>query len=95
MGPIRTRGNELHFWRVCLAASLAVSLAGCSTGMPSLPSIKNPFAKAEEKLPGQRVAVITDQSLEAVNPARGGEAGRFASGRGQCSLVRPRRRSIE
>ena len=28
--------------------------------MPSLPSIKNPFAKAEEKLPGERVAVITD-----------------------------------
>ena len=37
--------------------------------MPSLPSIKNPFAKAEEKLPGQRVAVITDQSLEAADPA--------------------------
>ena len=54
---------------MCLAAPLAVSLAACSTGMPSLPSIKNPFAKAEEKLPGQRVAVITDQSLEAVNPA--------------------------
>jgi hypothetical protein len=54
---------------VCLAASLAVSLAGCSAGMPSLPSIKNPFAKAEEKLPGERVAVITDQSLEAADPA--------------------------
>ena len=37
--------------------------------MPSLPSIKNPFAKAEEKLPGERVAVITDQGLEAVDPA--------------------------
>jgi outer membrane protein assembly factor BamB len=69
LGPIRTRGNSFNFWRVCLAASLAVSLAACSAGMPSLPSIKNPFAKAEEKLPGQRVAVITDQSLEAVNPA--------------------------
>ena len=69
MGPIRTRGNDRHFWRVCLAASLAVSLAGCSAGMPSLPSIKNPFAKAEEKLPGERVAVITDQSLEPADPA--------------------------
>ena len=37
--------------------------------MPSLPSIKNPFAKKEEKLPGERVAVITDQSLEAADPA--------------------------
>jgi outer membrane protein assembly factor BamB len=69
LGPIRTRGNDRHFWRVCLAASLAVSLAGCSAGMPSLPSIKNPFAKKEEKLPGERVAVITDQSLEPSDPA--------------------------
>ena len=37
--------------------------------MPSLPSIKNPFAKKEEKLPGERVAVITDQSLEPPDPA--------------------------
>lgn len=37
--------------------------------MPSLPSIKNPFSKGEEKLPGQRVAVITDQGLEAPDPA--------------------------
>ena len=37
--------------------------------MPSLPSIKNPFAKKEEKLPGERVAVITDQSLEPADPA--------------------------
>jgi outer membrane protein assembly factor BamB len=54
---------------MCLAASLAASLSGCSGGMPSLPSIKNPFSKAEEKLPGQRVAVITDQGLETVDPA--------------------------
>jgi outer membrane protein assembly factor BamB len=53
---------------VCLAASLAAALAGCSAGMPSLPSIKNPFKKAEEKLPGERVAVITDQSLDAPDP---------------------------
>jgi outer membrane protein assembly factor BamB len=53
---------------VCLAASLAAALAACSAGMPSLPSIKNPFKKAEEKLPGERVAVITDQSLDAPDP---------------------------
>src|SRR4029077_662644 len=37
--------------------------------MPSLPSIKNPFKEKEERLPGERVAVITDQSLEAPDPA--------------------------
>ena len=51
--------------------------------MPSLPSIKNPFAKAEEKLPGERVAVITDQSLEAVDPALAAKPIALASGRGQ------------
>ena len=41
--------------------------------MPSLPSIKNPFKKKEERLPGERVAVITDQSLEAPDPAAAGK----------------------
>jgi outer membrane protein assembly factor BamB len=54
---------------VCLAVLIAVGLAGCSSGMPSLPSIKNPFKKAEERLPGERVAVITDQGMEAIDPA--------------------------
>ena len=72
MGPIRKRGSDSHFWRICLAALLAASLTGCSAGMPSLSSIKNPFKKKEEILPGERIAVITDQSLEApIPPPRG------------------------
>lgn len=42
-----------------MLAVLAVCLSGCG----GLPSIKNPFAKSEEKLPGQRIAVITDRDL--------------------------------
>ncbi len=73
MGPIRTRGSDSHFWRMCLAALLAASLTACSAGLPSLPSIKNPFKKKEETLPGERIAVITDQSLEAPDPAAAGK----------------------
>lgn len=66
MGPVRTRGNGCHLWRVWLAAWLAVSLVGCAS---SLPSIKNPFKKTEDKLPGERIAVITDQNLVSVDPS--------------------------
>lgn len=66
MSPALTRGNGGHWRRVCLAALLAASLAGCAS---SLPSIKNPFKKVEDKLPGERVAVITDQNLVNVDPA--------------------------
>ena len=73
MGPIRIRGSDSHFWRGCLAALLVASLTACSAGLPSLPSIKNPFKKKEETLPGERIAVITDQSLEAPDPAAAGK----------------------
>ena len=76
------------FGACALRRSLAVSLAGCSAGMPSLPSIKNPFAKKEEMLPGERIAVITDQSLEAPDPALAAKPIALASGRGQCVVVR-------
>jgi outer membrane protein assembly factor BamB len=71
VGPGQIRGRGCDLWRVCLVAALAVSLAGCSSGLPSLPSmatLKNPFKKAEERLPGERVAVITDQSMDVVDP---------------------------
>ncbi len=45
-----------------LAASLAASLAGCGGGGGMLSSVKNPFSKEEEKLPGERIAVITDNN---------------------------------
>ena len=45
---------------IAIAAALGLSLAGCAS---SLPSIKNPFSKEEEKLPGQRVAVLNSQNV--------------------------------
>jgi outer membrane protein assembly factor BamB len=46
--------------------ALAPYLTGCAGG---LPTIKNPFSKEEEKLPGQRVAVITSQGVGDVDPS--------------------------
>ncbi len=46
--------------------ALALCLTGCASG---LPAIKNPFSKEEEKLPGQRVAVITSQGVGNVDPS--------------------------
>jgi outer membrane protein assembly factor BamB len=51
---------------------LAASLAGCGSSLPSLPSmssLKNPFKKAEPKLPGERIAVITDDDADSVDSA--------------------------
>ena len=49
---------------VGLAAAVAFVLpsvlAGCGGGGGMLSSIKNPFAEDEERLPGERIAVITD-----------------------------------
>jgi outer membrane protein assembly factor BamB len=41
--------------------------------MPSLSSLKNPFKKTKEILPGERVAVITDPAQEAVDPGAAGK----------------------
>jgi outer membrane protein assembly factor BamB len=49
-----------------LAAALLVSLCGCSG---PLANIRNPFAKKEEILPGERIAVITDPGASDLNPA--------------------------
>jgi outer membrane protein assembly factor BamB len=56
-GPRRKIGSRL------LGAGLAVAVAAClggcgSSGLAS--KLKNPFHKEEEKLPGERIAVITD-----------------------------------
>ena len=51
---------------VGLAAALAAVLCGCSG---PLANIRNPFAKKEEILPGERVAVITDPSSSDLNPS--------------------------
>jgi len=59
-----------------LVAAVAMSLAGCgASSLNSLSSsLKNPFAKKEVPLPGERVAVITDPSLANVDPAEAGRA---------------------
>jgi outer membrane protein assembly factor BamB len=61
-------GRRQRHWGLlrsaCLAAALAAGLSGCASG---LPSIKNPFAKAEVKLPGERIAVITDPGVNGVD----------------------------
>lgn len=65
MGPVLIRGNGYRWRRAVVAVLVAMSLAGCAS---SLPSIKNPFKKDEVKLPGERIAVITDQNLVSVDP---------------------------
>jgi outer membrane protein assembly factor BamB len=51
-------------------AAVAWSVASC--GGP-LANIKNPFAKKEDILPGERIAVITDPSLTNIDPAAAGK----------------------
>jgi outer membrane protein assembly factor BamB len=70
VGPALTRGYRCQLWRIGVTVLLAVGLSGCAS---SLPSIKNPFKKAEERLPGERIAVITDQNLVSVDPAVAGK----------------------
>jgi outer membrane protein assembly factor BamB len=53
--------------RCLIAASALIALAPWLVGCSGLPSIKNPFSKEEEKLPGQRVAVLTSQSIGDVD----------------------------
>jgi hypothetical protein len=50
-----------------LAAILAVSLAACGSSLSNV--VRNPFKKEEEKLPGDRIAVITDPTLVNLDPA--------------------------
>ena len=56
-----------------LLVAVAVSLAGCGSSLSSLSNtLKNPFAKREDILPGERIAVITDQTI-SVDPAEAGK----------------------
>jgi len=53
----RTGGRLLGAWR---AGAVAVLIAATCGGCGPLAGIKNPFEKEEPKLPGERIAVITD-----------------------------------
>ncbi len=67
-----TRGNGISLIVAGLVAALSVTLTGCG-GSDQLTSIKrtleNPFRKDEAKLPGERIAVITDPNMIALDPA--------------------------
>ena len=57
-----------------LSAAVAMSVAGCGGGpLGSLTdTLKNPFAKKETLLPGERIAVITDPNMINADPAEAG-----------------------
>ncbi len=62
--PQRKIGNHSFCVGRAFAAVFVLSsvLAACGGGGGLLSSIKNPFAEDEERLPGERIAVITDPS---------------------------------
>ncbi|HEV7464272.1 MAG TPA: PQQ-binding-like beta-propeller repeat protein [Methyloceanibacter sp.] len=70
MGRGRRRGIGGRLLSAGLAAAIALSLAGCSG---PLAGIRNPFAKKEEILPGERIPIITDPSLANVDPVAAGK----------------------
>lgn len=66
----RRRGNANSLLRLGLFAALAVSLASCGGGFSDISKkLENPFAKKEQPLPGERIAVLTDPTLVDVDPA--------------------------
>ncbi len=57
-------------FRLFIVSVIVAGIAGCGGGAPKLPSIGsiNPFKKKEQKLPGERVAIITSQEKLSVDP---------------------------
>jgi outer membrane protein assembly factor BamB len=57
-----------------LSGAIGMSLAGCGgTALTSLGNtLKNPFAKKEVPLPGERIAVITDPTMTDIDPTEVG-----------------------
>jgi outer membrane protein assembly factor BamB len=67
-----------------------VSVAGCGSSMSSLSNtLKNPFAKKEEILPGERVAVITDPNMVAIDPAEAGRPVQLPQAQANASWAQP------
>ncbi len=67
LGRAHTRGLGSRLLSAGLAAAIAASLCACSGPLSGLSSIRNPFAKKEEILPGERIAIITDPSVSDLN----------------------------
>ena len=88
----RTRGNGIGLIGAGLLAALALSVAGCG-GSDTLTSLKrtleNPFAKDEQKLPGERIAVITDPNTIAIDPAEVGRPVQIPSPQANASWSQP------
>ena len=87
-----TRGNGINLIGAGLLAALSVSLAGCgsSDGLNSLKrTLENPFRKDEAKLPGERVAVITDPNMVAIDPAEAGRPVQLPSPQANASWSQP------
>ena len=69
----RRRGIAISVGRLGLCAALVAGLVGCSGGFSELGrKLENPFAEKEKPLPGERIAVLTDPTLE-VDPAEAGK----------------------
>jgi outer membrane protein assembly factor BamB len=72
--PSRIRGRGIRLFSAGVLAGFVAGLAGCGGGaLSSLENtLKNPFAKEEVPLPGQRVAVITDPNAVAIDQSEAG-----------------------
>jgi outer membrane protein assembly factor BamB len=72
-------------------AALALSLAGCAgTSFSGLEKYaKNPFAKKEVPLPGERVAIITDPTAVVADPAEVGRPVQLPAPQANASWSQP------
>jgi outer membrane protein assembly factor BamB len=90
--PDGRRGIGINLLGVGLTAALAAGVAGCGGGS-SLTDIgntlKNPFAKKETPLPGERIAVITDPTIAGVDPAEAGRPVQLPPAQANASWSQP------
>jgi len=77
----------MSLFRAGLLLVLGLSLAGCGGDMLGNieRKIENPFSKPEDKLPGERVAVITDTNTLVIDPAEAGRPVQLPSPRANGS----------
>ncbi len=66
-----SRGKRRGTAWLLVSAGLLVALAGSLCGCAGLSSIKNPFKKAEERLPGERIAVIAEGDANSIDKSAG------------------------
>jgi outer membrane protein assembly factor BamB len=87
----RKRGFNDFLLGAGLVAALALGLAGCggSTLETLERKIKNPFAKKEKPLPGERIAVITDPTAVVADPAEAARAVQLPAPQANASWSQP------